>query len=202
MGIWPQRATAVHATQTGQAPGNHATGTEELFDGSIGRHEFLSIATVADVAIAHELAASISDKDARPLTQVQTSYAIDHAIAAEVDVGTKHTLRRWAVELAEPIARVNATDILAKLADRSDSDRVVAVLRKDVAVRQLYLTAVTSRVCLVNRDQAAAFVKNPTAFPLAAIAAGRFAREATNPTDAGGRWCAAKMLQDLSSIGG
>lgn len=176
---------------------------DEFLEGSTSRREFLSTATATvAVAVARELAASISSKDAGPLTQEQTSYAVDHAIAVKVDSNTKNTLRRWTVELDNPIARVNATGILAKLTDQSESDHVITVLRRDDEVRRLYLTAVTSRVCAVKSGQAAAFMQNPTTFPLAAIAAERFAREAVNPTDAGARWCSAKMLQDLSSIGG
>jgi len=160
----------------------------------------LSVAALSavNVNVARELAASISGGDAGPLAQVQTTYDIDRAIASAVDSGTKNVLCRWAVGLDSPIARVNATGILAKLPGQSESDKIVAFLGRDGEVRRLYLTAVTARVCVVYWDQAAEFIQNPAGSPFASIAAERFAREVMNPADAGARWCSAKMLQDLS----
>lgn len=169
---------------------------------SANRREFLSIAamTVATVKIAQEFTASISSRDAGPLAQVQTTYGTDRAIAAMIDTQTRNVLRRWTMELSSPIARVNATGILAKLPNQGESEQVVAILRRDDEVRILYTTAVTARVCAVNWDQATDFVRNPTGTSFSSIAAERFARETINPHDTGARWCSAKLLQELSPV--
>ncbi|GAA3000283.1 hypothetical protein GCM10010483_51570 [Actinokineospora diospyrosa] len=167
---------------------------------ALDRRTFLSLATLAaaDAHTAGDFAASISGGDAGPLAQVQTTYEVDRAIAAAVDGSTRSVLLRWAVDLDNSVARVNATGILAKLPGQRESDRVVAILRRDEEVRGLYLTAVASRVCEISWSQAQVFVQNPAKFPFAAIAAERLARETVSPVDAGARWCSAKLLQDLS----
>jgi DNA-binding XRE family transcriptional regulator len=168
----------------------------------VNRRSFLSIAAVAavDMGVADEFTASIAGGDAEPLTHVQTTYEMDMAVASLVDRGTKNTLMRWTEGQGNPVARVNATGILAKMPDQSESVRVVEILKNDTEVRRLYLTAVTMRACSVGWGEAAQFIEKPVDFPLAPIAVERFMREVINPRDVGARWCAAKMLQDLSPV--
>ena len=74
------------------------------------------------------------------------------------------------------------------------------VLLRDAAVRDLYTTAVVSRVCGVDWATASAYAKQPSTVPQPALVAGRFAREAVNERDAGARWCSATMLRKLSPL--
>ncbi|MEV0679643.1 hypothetical protein AB0I60_24270 [Actinosynnema sp. NPDC050436] len=94
-------------------------------------------------------------------------------------------------------ARVNTTEIPARMPDQSESSRVVSILRNDDEVQRLCLTAVTTRVCAIKWADAAKFIEIPTGFPFATIAVERFAREVVNPADVGARWCSAKMLQEF-----
>ncbi|WP_235926206.1 helix-turn-helix transcriptional regulator [Actinokineospora pegani] len=171
-------------------------------DMPVNRRSFLSLASVAAVNmnVAEEFTASIAGGDADPLTHVQTTYEMDMAVASVVDKGTKNTLVRWTETQGNPVARVNAAGILAKMPDQGESAHVAAVLGNDGEVRRLYLTAVTMRVCSIDWGEAARFVEAPTAFPLASIAVERFMREVINPADIGARWCSAKMLQELSPV--
>lgn len=99
-----------------------------------------------NIDVLQEFTASISSGDPGPLEQVQTTYDVDRGIASAIDIATKKVLRRWATDLDNPIARVNATGILAKMPDQGESDRICTILQNDEAVRQLYLTAVTARM--------------------------------------------------------
>lgn len=174
--------------------------TEVESGDAVNRRTLLSVAAVAaaSVTLARELTASISGGDAGPLAHMQTTYEVDRAIASGVDNGTRRILRRWAIDLANPVARVNATGILAKVPGQSESQRVVTILQNDEDVRRLYLTAVTTRVCSLDWGRAATLVENPSSFPSVSFAAERFAREVMNPADSGARWCSAAMLQKLS----
>lgn len=59
---------------------------------------------------------------------------------------------------ANPVLRVNSAGILAKLGGLDLADSVVKTLHADQDNRQLYLTAVASRVLAMEWQQAAQFV--------------------------------------------
>lgn len=112
-------------------------------------------------------------------------------------------LRRWMREGSEPVLRVNATGILAKIAGQDEAARVVRTLEHDEETRHLYMTAVTARVAGLDWESARRLVLDPQGMPKRAnLLASRFAREATNPRDAGARWCSAFMLKDISPLVG
>lgn len=165
------------------------------------------IAATAAVAlsprtIGGELAASVAGNDPNPLATVQTTYEADLAVASIVDRGAVRSLRRWMID-GEPILRVNAAGILAKLPGQDWSETVVQTLGHDSELRDRYLTAVVARVMSTDRPTAATMVRDPRMVPRPALAAEKFAREAVNPVDAGARWCSGAMLQRLSpALGG
>ena len=164
--------------------------------------EFQSVAGLveANTRLVRELVACIAGGDASPLAVTQTSYAVDLGIASLVDRGAVKVLRRWACDAQDPIARVNATGILAKIPGQRESDEVARILANDAEVRDRYLTAVVARVCGLEWAVAAAGVTDPRSLVQPTFAADRFCREAVNPADGGARWCAAEMLQRLSPL--
>ncbi|MGH3569864.1 MAG: hypothetical protein ACRDRH_28405 [Pseudonocardia sp.] len=170
--------------------------------GDVDRREFIKVTALvaANAKVAGELAASLAGNDSGPLTTVQTTHGTDLAIATLADRGTVANLQRWLDDGDDPVLRVNAAGILAKLSGQSEASRVAAALGRDAEVRSRYMTAVVARVCGVAWSTAARLAQQPTAFPQPVLAAQRFAHEAINDRDAGARWCSAAMLQALSPM--
>lgn len=133
------------------------------------------LATGDDQAVARDLYASIAAGDDGPLAFVQTSHAMDHAVArlAAREAGTLARLGTWLEDGADPVLRVNAAGILAKTGSPELADGVALGLARDQSMRDRYLTAVRARVG--DRPD-------------------RLARELSNPRDSGARWCAAHLL--------
>jgi hypothetical protein len=128
-----------------------------------------------EAAIARDLAATIAAGDAGPLARVQTTHAVDHAIQrlAVQDKATVGRLLAWMEGGADAVLRVNAAGILAKTGSPALWDEVAAALARDESVRMLYLKAVRARAGQNPRE---------------------LARELTNQSDAGARWCATWLL--------
>jgi hypothetical protein len=103
---------------------------------------------------------------------------------------------------ADPVLRVNAAGIMAKIKDQETAGSVVTVLTHDAAVSTRYLTAVASRVGGLDWDQAAQLVADPYSLPTAGVRAlaRQLSRETLNARDAGARWCSAVLLRDLSPL--
>ncbi|MBV8542844.1 MAG: helix-turn-helix transcriptional regulator [Pseudonocardiales bacterium] len=153
-----------------------------------------------NTALATELAAGIAGNDPGPLATVQTTHGTDLVIATLVDRGAVARLRRWLDDGDDPVLRVNAAGILAKVPGQFEASHVTAVLGRDPDVRSRYMTAVVARVCGLDWPVAAHFAENPVGFPQPVLVAQRFAREAVSDRDVGARWCAAAMLKALSSV--
>lgn len=68
-----------------------------------------------NVKIATELAVSIAGNDPGPLAAVQTTHGTDLAIGTLADRGTVAHPRRWLDDGDNPVLRVNAAGILAKV---------------------------------------------------------------------------------------
>ncbi|MBI3687072.1 MAG: helix-turn-helix transcriptional regulator [Actinobacteria bacterium] len=177
---------------------------EEARLSRVNRRTFLSLATLTAVhgKLATEMAAGIAGRDPGPLTSVQTTHGTDMVIASMVDRSSATRLRRWMRDGAEPVLRVNAAGILAKLPDQHAAMDVALMLTHDEQARQLYQTAVLSRVCALDWQTARCVAAQPTTLPVKKIAfvATRLAGEVLNPRDAGARWCSAAMLRDLSPL--
>jgi hypothetical protein len=172
-----------------------------LDDDPVDRRDFLTATAVAaaNAVLIGDLSGSLAGGDAAPLATVQTSYAVDHAIAATMsDYSSLRRLRTWAEGEASPIVRVNATGILAKMPGQTAADHVVTVLEHDAAVRDRYLTAVVARLCGVDHPSAARHIDSPGQFGQPQLLAQRLVAEAVNPDDAGARWCSATLLARLS----
>jgi transcriptional regulator with XRE-family HTH domain len=139
-------------------------------------------------AIAHEVANGRSGL----LTELQTSHATDRGIAALVGQNTAAvaTLSKWTGR-GNAVLRVNACGVLAKVPSPVIGSEAVTVLRNDGQVRELYVTAVLSRVLALPWSEAAQFA---TADGLNEHQVGKLTNELGNQYDAGARWCAAVTL--------
>ncbi|WP_328518311.1 helix-turn-helix domain-containing protein [Actinoplanes sandaracinus] len=139
-------------------------------------------------AIAHE----VSNGRYGLLTELQTSHATDRGIAALVgrDAASLASLTKWSGR-GNPLLRVNAAGILAKVPSPVVGSEAVTVLRNDGHVRELYVTAVLSRVLALPWNEAAGFA---TADGLNEQQVGKLTNELGNQYDAGARWCAAVTL--------
>jgi transcriptional regulator with XRE-family HTH domain len=168
----------------------------------VNRRNFFKVAGIiaGNTKIAAELAASIAGNDPGPLAAIQTTHGTDLAIATLADRGAVAHLRRWLDNGNNPVLRVNAAGILAKVAGQAEASHVTAALGRDPDVRHRYMTAVVARVCGLDWSVAAQLADNPTVFPQPVLVAQRFAAEAVSDRDAGARWCAAAMLQALSPM--
>lgn len=163
----------------------------------------LTALTATHGKVASDMVSSIAGSDTGPLTTVQTTHGTDMVIAALADAACLKQLRRWMYDGANPVLRVNAAGILAKVPGQERAVDVCNVLTKDPETRHLYMTAVTARVCGLDWQAAEQLVTDPLSAPTRArgsFFAARFADEVTNPRDAGARWCSAVMLRDISPL--
>jgi transcriptional regulator with XRE-family HTH domain len=122
-------------------------GIGQLGDG-VNRRSFFNLSRLvaANAAVATELMASIAGNDPGPLTVVQTTHGTDLAIATLADRGTVAHLRRWLEDGDNPVLRVNAAGILAKIPGQGEAARVTAALGRDAEIRSRYMTAIVARV--------------------------------------------------------
>jgi transcriptional regulator with XRE-family HTH domain len=169
----------------------------------MNRREFLSLSalTVAHRKLATELTSSIAASDAGPLATVQTTHDTDLVIAALTDKASKRHLVGWMQDGGNPVLRVNAAGILAKVPSQDAAEQVADMLEADAEMRQLYSTAVIARVGALPWGTASRLAAGlvPTQRQAHFLAA-RLSREVLNPRDVGARWCSATLLRDLSSL--
>lgn len=168
----------------------------------VDRRNFLSLAALTALhgGLAGELYASLASGDAGPLASVQTSHGVDLVLASLIEPPSRRRLTSWAQDGGDPVLRVNAAGVLAKLPAQDSSRVVAAVLNQDAEVRDRYLTAVIARVFKLDWLAAQQLAADPSTFRSPNEAARILATEALNPRDAGARWCAASLLRDLSPM--
>jgi transcriptional regulator with XRE-family HTH domain len=175
---------------------------ERALGDHLNRRTFLSVAAgvATQAMMAGEIFSSIAASDPGPLATVQTTHATDLVIASHVDPAARKRLRTWMTNGSDPVLRVNAAGIMAKLSDQETAGAVATVLTHDPEVRARYLTAVAARVGDLDWDQAARLVGDPYSLPAAGVRAfaRKLSRETLNARDAGARWCSAVLLRDLS----
>ncbi len=172
---------------------------ERVLGDDLKRRQLLvgSIAALAATAMpetAMSIAHDIAQRRSGLLTELQTSHATDRAIASLVarESPSVASLVKWS-QRGKAVLRVNAAGILAKVKSPTIDNEAVGVLRTDGDVRELYMTAVVSRVLSVPWDDANDLAHGNGCLPSdAAVAA--FTAELTNPNDAGARWCSVVML--------
>lgn len=161
----------------------------------------LAAATAGNRSLPKEMVSSIAGSDSGPLATVQATHEADLVIASLADRTCRTRLRRWMREDDNPLLRVNAAGILAKVPGQDPAAEVCRVLTHDDEVRRKYTTAVISRVCGIAWETASRLAVDPeSAGPHAATFAALLATEVTNTRDAGARWCSAAMLRDISPL--
>ncbi|MEV6923941.1 helix-turn-helix transcriptional regulator [Dactylosporangium sp. NPDC051485] len=172
---------------------------EKVLGDDLNRRELLigAVSALAAVGVpdeASDIATSVRAERYHLLASAQTSHAVDKTIAAlfSQDTPSLAALTKWA-QKGTPVLRVNASGILAKIGSPVLDGQVARWLVADVEVRELYVTAVVSRVLGLPWDDARQLARS--GFPLAeqhqldALTA-----EVTNTADAGAHWCSIVLL--------
>lgn len=162
-----------------------------------------------DFYVAQRVFADIAAGESKVLTTAQTTYSIDLIIQKFV---LRHQpsvdfLNEWMSKGANAVLRVNSAGILAKLGEPTVVETVVTNLKTDRDSRQLYLTAVSSRVLALEWTQAAQFAtriertSSDVQYDFTAAQLAALTRELTNPRDGGARWCSAIFLDHFQDSG-
>jgi transcriptional regulator with XRE-family HTH domain len=166
-----------------------------------------------DVLVAQRIFGDMRAGSSHLLATAQTSHATDMRLSALTgdDEAARSGLASWMSRGATPVLRVNAAGVLAKVGVPDLGDSVISTLRIDRDVRQLYLTAVASRVLDAPWDHAgyvAAGVEGRQGGLVSRLADGqgswavrRLAAEIARPRDAAARWCCAVLLSGLDQPG-
>ena len=174
-----------------------------------GSYRFTDPAMV-DVLVAQRIFGDLRTGNSHLLSTAQTSHATDIRLSllAGEDEVARCGLATWMSRGATPVLRVNAAGVLAKVGVPDLGDSVISMLRIDRDARQLYLTAVASRVLDVPWDHAQHVVAGIDGQPGSLSdrvadgqvpwAGNRLATEIANPRDAAARWCSTVLLSSLA----
>jgi len=176
-----------------------------------GRYSFAH-ASFVDFFVAQRIFGDITNGNSSLLATAQTSHDTDQVIREFVsrDAASVDALLSWMRDGATPVLRVNSAGILAKLGTADLADTVVTALKRDRDTRQLYLTAVVSRVLGFDWEAAgrlSAVIENEPAalgkrLPLdkAPHIARKFAVEVNNPRDGAARWLSVIVLGQVREV--
>ena len=112
---------------------------------------------IVNEVFAQRIFGDIAAGNSKLLATAQTSHDTDQVIREFVsrDSASVDALLSWMRDGATPVLRVNSAGILAKLGAADLADNVVTALKRDSDTRQLYLTAVVSRVLAFEWEAAA-----------------------------------------------
>lgn len=165
--------------------------------------------SLIDFYVAQRVFTDIAIGESRLLATAQTTHATDLVLQ---EFALRHQssadfLRKWMTKGTNAVLRVNSAGILAKIGDPTVCNSVVTNLKADQDSRQLYLTAVSSRVLSLawnHAAQLAARIECPTADTRADLTTTQLAvlaRELTNPRDGAARWCSALLLGHFQDSG-
>ncbi len=168
-------------------------------------------ATFIDFYVAQRIFGDIATGDSALFATAQTSHETDMIIREFVarDDASAASLTGWMNRAPNAVLRVNAAGVLAKIGSTGVTDNVVRTLKSHADTRQLYLTAVASRVLEMPWDHAARLAtvveRGPAQLPellsldQAGYAASKLAAELHNPRDGAARWCAVVLMDQLRS---
>ncbi len=163
----------------------------------------ISHPALIDFYVAQHIFRSLADGESNLLATAQTSHATDCILQEFVrrQEPSATLLTDWMNQGTNPVLRVNSAGILAKLGEPAVADNVVATLQADQDNRQLYLTAVASRVLSLEWQAAAQLVvtvedDSPAAGRLSLTGAqlADLSTELANPRDGAARWCSTVLL--------
>jgi hypothetical protein len=153
-----------------------------------------------DFFVGQRIFGSVLNGKQQLLASAQTTHATDLVIQTFVQRHDPSVdlLTQWMRRADNAVLRVNSAGILAKLGTPMVADNVISTLKSHRDTRQLYLTAVTSRVLILPWGEAANFAAGveketpPQELPAEHVA--RLATEIGNPRDSAARWCSAVLL--------
>lgn len=217
--MWQRQTYSLHASELPEPVAHHlgAMATDSastvLLDGVVlgdreGCYSFAHRSFI-DFFIAQRIFGAIRAGESNLFATAQTTHETDLVIREFVlrHDGAVDLLVGWMKTGSSAVLRVNSAGVLAKLGATQLSDDVINVLKGDVDTRQMYLTAVASRVLSIPWDQASRLVASVEGHPTglsshlpsdsAAHLATRFASEARNPRDSGARWCSVVLLSQV-----
>ncbi len=199
--LWQHRALRAHASQLPADILRDLDRHAHIIRDTEGYYQFTDSALV-DVLVAQRVFADIESGSAHLLATAQTSHATDLAIGALVadDDRARTALAAWMRRGATPVLRVNAAGVVAKIGSPELGDAAIATIRSDADARQLYLTAVASRVLRSGWDEAGQFVSTgvaPAGDGARLWAGERLLAEIGNPRDAVARWCSTVLLHQV-----
>jgi transcriptional regulator with XRE-family HTH domain len=155
-----------------------------------------------DFYVAQRLFVDIAVGESKLLATTQTTHTTDLILQKFIlrHQPSADFLNKWMTKGANAVLRVNSAGILAKLGAPTVTDVVVTNLKTDPDSRQLYLTAVSSRVLNLKWNQAAQFAvrvertASDVRCDLTTAQLAVLARELSNPRDGAARWCSAVLL--------
>lgn len=156
-----------------------------------------------ELATADAIASDILSGDPRRVATEQTSHVLDLTIAAHIAAGgmRPNPLLTWIAGAPDPVLRVNAAGIAAKMPGSDAAESAVTALAADPPMRHRYLTAVVSRVLGTPWSRARRHTADPRpGHHVTAASVDLLRTELHNEHDAGARWCTAYLLADIWAI--
>jgi transcriptional regulator with XRE-family HTH domain len=213
--LWQRRVSAIHVSElplsiarylgaldeTGQINvGQKSMSPEGFIVGDQGGYFSFTQTSFVDFFVGQRIFGSLLNGKRQLLASAQTTHATDLVIQTFVQRHDPSVdlLTGWMQRADDAVLRVNSAGILAKLGMPIVADSVITTLKSHCDTRQLYLTAVTSRVLTMPWDQAADFAAGvEKQVPLQELPAEhvvRLASEVQNPRDGAARWCSAVLL--------
>jgi transcriptional regulator with XRE-family HTH domain len=164
--------------------------------------------SLVDFFVAQRIFGDLAQGKSGLLTTTQTSHDTDQVIRRFVqhDNACVPILSQWMHNGNTPVLRVNSAGILAKLGEADIADQVIAVLRQDTDTRNLYLTAVASRVLSLPWEQAGSLAfgnsqltsQSAMSSDQAAEYSVQLSQEVRNSQDGAARWCSVVLLSRIA----
>jgi transcriptional regulator with XRE-family HTH domain len=215
--LWQRNATVIHISElplsvatylgavdaSGRLRRASRTGTispDGLIVGDADNYFSFVQPALVDVFVGQHIFRGITKGHSNLLAAAQTSHATDLVLQqlVERDPGTVKLLHQWMRSGVTPVLQVNSAGILAKTPHPQMTDATVAVLKTSAETRQLYMTAVLSRVLQVDWSSATQMTSQiergelVDALPESHV--NMLASELHNKRDGAARWCSIVTL--------
>jgi transcriptional regulator with XRE-family HTH domain len=213
--IWNRKVDSIPATELPAPFAQYLANHDKGLAGSMilrnpdGSYSFAHRSLV-DFYVAQRIFGEISGGNSKLFATAQTTHDTDSVIREFVlrNQSSVRVLGQWMKRGPSAVLRVNSAGVLAKLGSARLNDEVVRTLKSDPDTRQLYLTAVASRVLELPWAEAAAFsanVEQRTDWRREDDArmrqfADRLATELTNERDGAARWCGVVLLDRMRGV--
>jgi hypothetical protein len=213
--LWNRKATAIPATElpvpVAQYLAAHVgrSAGQMILRNADGSYGFAHRSLI-DFYVAQRIFGEITAGNSKLFATAQTTHDTDLVIRefALRNQASARSLAQWVKRGPSAVLRVNSAGVLAKLGSTRLDDEVIRTLKSDLDTRQLYLTAVASRVLELPWTEAAALAANAEQrrdwyaqyADRSAHFTGRLTAELTNPRDGAARWCSIVLLDQLRTV--